>query len=425
VAKRALSKVGAKDYSADRSQGSKNGSIAVKEPPVVRRAPPKIDAPSRTERVEQGARKAVEAPKKPFVENYELPSSYNTTSLTLIARDPFWIYAYWETSPASVNDARNRIGEGADAAKYVLRMYDVSAIDFNGTNARNTFDIEVGPNTANWYVNLWTDNASFCAEHGLRMPDGKFYAFVRSNFITTPRANPSGRSEQIWMDVKDSSSHAPFVVGDIQRSASGAAQAGKARGINKKKYVLPKAKRWRKILLSDADIRAYYARLSPRLKDIISNKLARKYENKKFGSGRVYVDVKGNRIVLEDFLVKGLSRGQFIKRLLSGASEELVFLGASEAIFSGASEQSPGAGKGRKFFFELGTELIVYGRTEPDAEVWMLDKKIDLRSDGTFSLRFALPDGKIPLDFAAISNDKVERREISTSVERRKTLYNP
>lgn len=101
-----------------------------------------------------------------------------------------------------------------------------------------------------------------------------------------------------------------------------------------------------------------------------------------------------------------------------GSSEETAG-GASES-FQGASEQNA---KGRKFFFELGTELIVYGRTEPDAQVWWGEKKITLRSDGTFGMRLALPDGRIPLGFTAESGDKVEQREISTGVEREKTRY--
>jgi len=98
--------------------------------------------------------------------------------------------------------------------------------------------------------------------------------------------------------------------------------------------------------------------------------------------------------------------------------------GASEILSSGASERHQGA-KARKFFFELWTELIVYGRTEPDAMVKHGDKVVTLRPDGTFTMRFALPDGNIPLDFTATSNDKVETRRIATAVERFRTIYSP
>ena len=108
--------------------------------------------------------------------------------------------------------------------------------------------------------------------------------------------------------------------------------------------------------------------------------------------------------------LQGLPRYNFFARNFAAKK----FLGASE--FGGASESFPGASEqpysGRKFFFEIGTELIVYGRTEPDAKVWWGDKKIELRPDGTFGMRLALPDGRIPLGFTAVSGDNVERINI-------------
>ena len=104
----------------------------------------------------------------------------------------------------------------------------------------------------------------------------------------------------------------------------------------------------------------------------------------------------------------------------SVASESLVFLGSNEAgpeQTSSASESLVRPDK-RKFFFELNTEIIVYGRTEPDASVWLGDKKIPLRSDGTFSLRLSLPDGNLPLEFKAEAADKKETRKINTYVDR-------
>ncbi len=53
------------------------------------------------------------------------------------------------------------------------------------------------------------------------------------------------------------------------------------------------------------------------------------------------------------------------------------------------------------------------------------EKEVKLNFDGTFSLRFALPDGKIPLDFTAHSYDKLEKRSINTAVERYQTMYIP
>jgi hypothetical protein len=322
---------------------------------------------------------------------------------------------------------KERIGAEFGRSTYVLRMHDVTAIDFNGHNANHSFDIDVGLNANNWYISLWYGNVSYCADLGMRSPDGRFHHLARSNFVTTPRANPSDRSEEIWMEVKDNSSRAPFVIGAMRGRPNNKAsyQKGKVSVKRDDEKASLRGSR-RKIFLSEEDIREYYSRLSPLLRDVVSARLARKYDGKRFSEGRLTIyDVKGNKVVLDDFLIRGLSKEKFIKRLLLGSSEELVFLGASEFAAGGASELGL-KDKKRKFFFEFGTELVVYGRTEPDAEVWLGDKKIMLRSDGTFTLRFALPDAsEIPLDFTAISNDKVGKREARTSVERKKTKYNP
>lgn len=77
--------------------------------------------------------------------------------------------------------------------------------------------------------------------------------------------------------------------------------------------------------------------------------------------------------------------------------------------------------KERKFWFVLDCELIVYGATEPKATVTIQGNEIKLRPDGTFTLRFALPDGKIVLDAVAKSADGVEQRKITPVVQRNTT----
>jgi hypothetical protein len=66
----------------------------------------------------------------------------------------------------------------------------------------------------------------------------------------------------------------------------------------------------------------------------------------------------------------------------------------------------------------VNTELIVYGATESDAKVTVQGRPIKLRPDGTFSLRFALPDGKQVIPVAATSSDEAEKRVITPIVNK-------
>jgi hypothetical protein len=71
-----------------------------------------------------------------------------------------------------------------------------------------------------------------------------------------------------------------------------------------------------------------------------------------------------------------------------------------------------------KFFLEVWTELILYGRTEPDAEVTVEGKKVALRPDGTFSLRYALPVGDYKYHVAGISKNKKHKIAKTPAVKR-------
>ncbi len=97
------------------------------------------------------------------------------------------------------------------------------------------------------------------------------------------------------------------------------------------------------------------------------------------------------------------------------------------ALFSGifsspgiASAASPvkKAIKERKFWLAVNTELIVYGATEPDAKVLVQGKEIKLRPDGTFSLRYALPDGKQVIPVRGIAADGLEEKTITPIVNK-------
>lgn len=72
----------------------------------------------------------------------------------------------------------------------------------------------------------------------------------------------------------------------------------------------------------------------------------------------------------------------------------------------------------RPFFLIANTELIVYGATEPTAKLYVQGKKVNLRKDGTFTLRFALPDGKQVIPIEAVRDDEKEKRSITPTVER-------
>jgi len=65
----------------------------------------------------------------------ELPSFYDKDKIVLQVRDPRWLHTYWELRDKTVQDLKARLGDEFYRAKKVLRVYDVTNIIFNGSNA--------------------------------------------------------------------------------------------------------------------------------------------------------------------------------------------------------------------------------------------------------------------------------------------------
>jgi hypothetical protein len=131
-----------------------------------------------------------------------LPDHYGQTELVLMVVDPCHLFAYWEITPESLRQAQDALGAEMDGARAVLRIYDISLIHFDGTNAHFIFDIDISLEARNWYFPVWTAEKSYCADLGFVARTGRFHAIARSNVVHTPRAGVSSRTEGPWMRVR-------------------------------------------------------------------------------------------------------------------------------------------------------------------------------------------------------------------------------
>ena len=133
---------------------------------------------------------------------FELPQGYSDCHITLLVRDPYWIYSYWELPGWKLDELRSLMGRDEfSRAKNILRVYDVSRINFTGMNANKTFDIHISGGAKNWHVNIGEPNKSWCVDIGFLTADGKFYLAARSNIISTPRDSMSDEIDEEWMTI--------------------------------------------------------------------------------------------------------------------------------------------------------------------------------------------------------------------------------
>jgi len=133
----------------------------------------------------------------------QLPHNYGVDRMVLMARDPHWLYAYWEITATKQEAFKSSYGPAAWSSSHpVLRVYDVTGVAFNGANANRYVDIQVDEYVDNWHIQVEEPDRSFCVDLGRMFPDGRFVTLLRSNIVTTPRASLSDRLDEEWMWIE-------------------------------------------------------------------------------------------------------------------------------------------------------------------------------------------------------------------------------
>ena len=137
---------------------------------------------------------------KPPMPYDTLPHEYGGERMALMARDPYMAMGYWELPQARLEKEKAWFGWDS---KLCIRIYDVTGVAFDGSNASAYFDQEVEERVGSWYFDFGRPTHSFCADLGLMAPNGRFLTLVRSNRVTMPRDGVSDVLDEEWMLVDD------------------------------------------------------------------------------------------------------------------------------------------------------------------------------------------------------------------------------
>lgn len=248
---------------------------------------------------------------------------YGDTRIVLLTRDPYCIFAYWEVSLPRIEEAKKELGQEFYSSKSILRVYEVTNINFNGKNAHGSFDVTLENMVISYYLNVYAPEKSWVVDIGILAPSGKFFTLARSNAVSTPTDSVSNADYEEWLD---SSEAWKMYVTKGRKENAGGSEA-----------------------LYGSELRPF---------DSTS------------GSGGV-----------------------------SSLSSPVKY------------EKKPSA-----FWMRVGTELIVYGATEPDAAVTINNNPVQLNPDGSFSTRFALVDGIHTLDIVGRSADGKNKKSFKIVV---------
>ena len=117
-----------------------------------------------------------------------LPSSYGSRSLFLVARDPLWLFCYWDVDWSEYPPSRMRDG------RVLLKVYSTET-------GGEIYSAEVSPEARNWYISAGRGNATFYAELGFVNQAGAWECIARSNEAVTPSDNISGQVTDTFATV--------------------------------------------------------------------------------------------------------------------------------------------------------------------------------------------------------------------------------
>jgi len=309
----------------------------------------------------------------------ELPEAYGTKKLSLTARDPHWLYAHWDLT----REQQAKLNAKSGDSHLVLRIYA------DRLEGHPLYEIHVHPESRHWFVHVERAGNSYAAALGYYNSLGRWTRVAVSSATITPPDAAAAEADAEFATIPFEFPFAKLmqIIEDAVREHLPLAQAIEEL----RRHGHPDLPRLAPSSAPSSSARAWTPQQEQALAKIISIDDTR----------RVWMG--------------SLEITELIRRRLA---REISSLGVSS--FGGSSLSSPfgGVEQSKGFWFNVNAELIIYGATEPDAKVTLGGHEIKLRPDGSFSYRFALPDGKYDLPAVAVSADGTDARAANLKFSR-------
>jgi hypothetical protein len=343
-------------------------------PPVLfegdRSAPPRPSGPG--ERIAFGGNPTAYAT---ATETGELPEAYGTGRLFLTTRDPHWIYAHWDLS----REQQRRCNANSIHGHLILRTY----VDL--PQGPPISEIHVHPESRHWFVHVERAATSYITELGYYQrgdkwarvatsaatltPPDTISAAAKASFATIPVNTPFEKLLHIARHGRRE--HVPLALALEELRQLGEPELSAGVATHAPDWTPEQERALAEVLRADTSPCAWMDSL----------------EISELMQGGEQVEISS------------LGAPEFGLHAWSPGGEE--------AVFSPTAGPAPGA---KGFWFSVNAELVIHGATERDATVTIGGRTIVLRPDGSFSARFALPDGQHELTMDAVSADGTDVR---------------
>ncbi len=304
----------------------------------------------------------------------ELPEAYGTKRLLLTARDPQWLYVRWD-----LTRQQQREYNALSADRHLVVRVHVNAVKGEPFSV-----IHVHPESNHWFIHVGRAGTKYVAELGYFQANGKWTTISTSDATLTP---PDTMSDDLSAQFATIPIEVPFA--ELMALAKEAVRQN-----------IPLAE----VILQ---LRAHGQESFTPAPTATPRKWSREQER---ALAAIITMDSVRRVWMGSLEITELIRRQLQQELSSQAAAQFSLPTSPAGAVSSVSSPFGGAEQRKGFWFNVNAELILYGATEPDAKVTIGGRVIKLRPDGSFSFRFALPDGEYELPAVAVSADQTDAR---------------
>ncbi|MBE9218136.1 DUF4912 domain-containing protein [Dolichospermum flos-aquae] len=306
----------------------------------------------------------------------DLPAGYGESRIVLLPRDPQWAYTYWDIPNDHKEELRRQGGQ-----TLALRIYDVTDVDLDYQSPHSLQEYPADELAREWYLPIPVSDRDYVIDVGYRTADGGWLVLARSARVHIPPVYPSDWIEDVFITV------------DFEEDL-------RAKTFYE---LVPPSKKLPTVTASGGNP------IYEQIFGLAESAEAQRVAGSLFGSMQHVPGSAAPEQAISSYVFPS-GVGMWAVPNVSGLNMSGVGMSGFSA---GAVPARP-----RKFWLVADAELIVYGATEPDANVTIGGRPIKLNSDGTFRFQMSFQDGLIDYPILAIAADGEQSRSIHMKFER-------
>jgi len=125
----------------------------------------------------------------------KLPSFYGEDRLVLLSRDSYWLFAYWEVTPAARQQLEK---EGQRPWEHLNLALRVRRYNTSMEKEEGCIHIPINHEADSWYIEAGVPDRSYQVDLGGQIPGKGFVSLLSSNIARTPRDDISSVIDENW-----------------------------------------------------------------------------------------------------------------------------------------------------------------------------------------------------------------------------------